>query len=365
MKQVLIIVLLLIPSHLMAKRGYDYTPVLIHLNKEKQDDTIGFNLVEHLPAIIHKRIMSGEVVLWGSPLKKIEISVSRLQQLEEESGTKFLENDDIFINEYWKLFRKKFEFHVAGFTFFNRSESGQRVSYGFIDADDIKSVLSTVIIPCNVNGNTNLCYWDAILSKRYYFDLVKFGKVDLIKNPEQSFLLKSQAFNCDKIKNNALILADKKEVSYTVLKSGGYSKNENFKIFEGLENFLMANRQEIFYLAPPGTFSHLNHKLVFTVDKIEISEMWTRNENGEIGTEMSSMTLTVNGVKLKTIEEKDLEAFDFLIQFKPFKEHIKNKSYEYIITQVNSQEIMGYQAEEVQSALHSDPWHLILFKKSK
>lgn len=365
MRLKLVIVTLLFAFGASAKRGYDYTPVLIHLNKDKQHDTVGFNLVEHLPEVIHKRILSGEVTLWGSPLKKIKISVDRLAQLEAESGTKFLENNDLFINEYWKLFRKQFEFHVTGFTFFNRSEDGKPVNYGFVDADDIKSVLASLIIPCNANGVRNLSYWDAILSKRYHFDLVKFGKVDFAKSPERSIKLKHQAFYCEKIKHNALVLDDEKHVFSSILKSGKYSKNQNYKIYEGLEKFLNENKQELFNLAEEGMFNHLDPNLTFRVDQIDIIELWDKSKDGKITRKLVAMTLVVNGKKLKTMNSSDLKALDFLIEFKPFVEYIQSEDYEFIITRVNTQDIIGFQAKGVQQALETKPWHLILYHKNE
>jgi len=357
---------MLVSAQFVALAGYDYTPVLIHLNKEKQHDTVGFNLVEHLPAVIYKRIMDGSVPLWGSPLKKIKISVERLKQIEEESNTSFLENDNIFINEYWKLFRKNFEFHVTGFTFFNRSETGVKVNYGFVDADDIKGVLNSLVIPCNANGNRMLSYWEAILSKRYHFSLVKFGKVDFVKKPRKSIELKQEAFECEKIKHNALILPDEKMVFSKIVKSGQYSKNKNYVIFTALEKYFNENIQEFLNIAPEGKFSHLDKNLKVKIDGIELVENWTRDElTGVILTETIALTIYANGVKLQTLKKSDIENLSFLIEFKAFADYLQDKSYEYIITRINSEDIMGYKAKEVQQALESKPWHLISYDKTE
>lgn len=366
MRRIVIIFVLLAGLSISAKAGqagYDYTPVLIHLNKDKQHDTVGFNLVEHLPEVIYKRIQDGSVPLWGSPLKKVRISIERLAQLEEQSGTKFLDNDDIFINEYWRLFRRDFEFHVTGFTFFNRSEDGEQVNYGFVDAEDIKGALNSLIIPCNANGNRMLTYWEAIRSKRYHFNLVKFGKVDFVKKPERSIELKHQAFECEKIRNNALQLEDEKIVFSSILKSGQYSKNKNFAIYNGLEKYFNENLPEFLNLAPEGKFSHLDKNLKVNIEEIQIVEHWNRDrKTGQVSTNAIAMTIVANGVTLKTLKQTDISNLEFLIEFKSFKDYLKDKSYEYIITRVNTEEIMGYKAKEVQNALETGPWHLISFE---
>jgi hypothetical protein len=132
-------------------RTYTEVPALIHLVKNEQEDTNGFNLVEYLPQLIYQKINEGKVTLWDSPKKQLSISSSALKNIENNNNVSFARTQHLFINELWTSSRRRTEFVIVGFSFLSESAKG-KVSFGYVDIQDVLGLLSTELIPCNVNG---------------------------------------------------------------------------------------------------------------------------------------------------------------------------------------------------------------------
>ncbi|MFT5724509.1 MAG: hypothetical protein ACI9JN_001628, partial [Bacteroidia bacterium] len=221
--------------------GFDYTPTIIQINKHKQNDTVGFNLVDGVYKLFYKYILDETIKLWDSPAKKAQISPKALQLMEKQNELEFRSCDDLFLYEYWKLYKKDFEFQVLGFSFFSRNSKKEKINFGYIDAGDVQEMLNQVVIATNINGSTNLTYWQAIMSKKYQFNIAKFGNVDLVKNPSMAFDIKNNIFSSKKIKTNCYVITPTKEIEYFV-HPGIDSNTGSYWLCHAIEAYYRANR---------------------------------------------------------------------------------------------------------------------------
>lgn len=352
-------------SHLPSKAaGFDYTPAIIQINKHKQNDTVGFNIVEGCYKLFYKYILDETVKLWDSPAKKMQISPKALQALEVQNDLEFREVEDLFIYEYWKLYKKDFEFQVLGFSFFARNKDNQKVNFGYIDAADVQALLSQVVIPTNINGSMNLSYWHAVMSKQYFFNIAKFGNVDLVKNPSAAFDIKNDIFNSKKIRTNCYVITPTKEVEYFVL-PGLDSASGNFWICNAIESYYNLNRNEYFNETPTPAISYLDIDTKLRVTRVDVSEVWVRGDKNQITYTPQKIRIYINEMPMPEMSISELNAKSVLVQFKPIVEFLKEKEFKYTLKRVNYEAIYGYEADEIKSALYTKDWNKIHYTPPK
>jgi len=338
--------------------GFDYTPTIIQLNKNHQGDTVGFSLVDNIYHLFYKQILDEKVTLWESPAKQIKISPNALQLIESENKIAFRECENLFINEYWKLYKKNFEFQILGFSFYSRKADKTKVNFGYIDANDVKLVLSSTPIPTNINGPINLSYWQALMSKHYHFNIVKFGNVDLAKNPTYAFDLKSKVFESSKIKSNKYDIPDVKEIEYFVL-PGLDSLSSGYLLCQSIEMYFEEHRNQYFNMTQVPVTSHLDVNTDLVVSRVEITEVWERNADNEITFVPQSVRIFINNTAMPELTMEELARMQLLVEFRPFEEYIKDKEFKYNIKRVNYEPIYGYEANSVKSALFNKAWNKI------
>lgn len=338
--------------------GFDYTPTIIQLNKNHQGDTVGFNLVENIYRLFYKQILDEKVTLWESPAKQVKISPNALQLIESENEIAFRECENLFINEYWKLYKKSFEFQILGFSFYSRKADKTKVNFGYIDANDVKLVLSSTPIPTNINGPINLSYWQALMSKHYHFNIVKFGNVDLAKNPTFAFDLKSKVFESPKIKTNKYEIPDVKEVEYFVL-PGLDSLSSGYLLCQAIEMYFEEHRNQYFNMTSVPVTSHLDLNTDLVVTRVEITEVWERKEDNEIAFVPQSVRIFINNTAMPELTMEGISDMKLLVEFRPIAEYIKDKEFKYNIKRVNYEPIYGYEAESVKQALFNNAWNKI------
>ncbi|MBO6515851.1 MAG: hypothetical protein JJ975_04800 [Bacteroidia bacterium] len=343
-----------------AAAGYDYTPAIIQLNRNQQNDTVGFNLVKDLYKVFYKNIINQTVTLWDSPAKKTKIKPNALQLIESQNDLKFRECADLFIYEYWKLYKKDFEFQVLGFSFYSRSEDNKKVNFGYVDASDVQSLLSSMVIPTNINGSTNLSYWHAIMSKTYNFNLVKFGNVDLVKNPSVAFDLKDQVFGAKKIRTNQYVITPSKEIEYFVIPGRDTTTSAHW-LCKSVELYFQQNRNEYFNRTKAPSISYLDIHAPLKVTRVEVSEIWQKNSKTEIAYTPHSVRIFVNDKPMPEMSIQEINQMQLLVQFRPFTEYLKEKEFKFNIKRVNYEPIYGYQADEIKTALYSKDWNKIQY----
>lgn len=336
--------------------GFETTPALIHVNKQQQNDTVGFNLVTDVYALLYKNIIDGSIPLYGSPAKKVTIKPNALQALENEHGVRFKECNDLFIYEFWKLYKKEFEFQIFGLSFFTRNEQKERVNFGYVDVADIRSLFSRVVIPSNINGCSNLTYWQALMSKQYHFNIAKFGNSDFQKDPTKAFDLKEELFFGKKIKSNKHIITPTKDIEYYVY-PGIDTSSANYLLCHSVENFFNSNRHVYYNNTQTPAVSYLDINTRLQVTRIEVSETWTRNQNFQITYTPQQIKIYLNDVAMPTMALSQLEALGILVQFKPMSEYLREKEFKYTIKRVNNEPIYAFEADEIKTSLYSKDWN--------
>lgn len=361
MKYLALSTIILLSFATMSLAGYVSTPAIVQVPKNGQHDSVGFNIVKELPAILYKRILEQEINLYTTPLKDKKRSPEEFMKLEEETGTLFMMMDDLFLDEDWKLQNKKFEFHIRGIFCLNRSKDGQQVNYGYLDLSEIEVILKSLIIPTNSNGSKNLTFWDALHSKRYYFNLVKFGDEDFNKNPERSFELRHEAFTTSR-STNALVLPEVKEVEIA-LDSVDFNEDKmNSKLYEALSSYFLQNPQEYYNQGGDRYDDFLNRKVPLEITRIVVSETWRRTDKG-IQYQLNQITIYINGHALQPLNVSEIRKMGLLVNFTPLEEFLEEKNFFFTILRINEQKVYPHQAGSALNALLTGSWNQIIIEK--
>ncbi len=358
-KALLIIVSLLF-SDMVFGKGFDYTPTIIQVNKHNQNDTVGFNLVESSYALFYEKIVSEKITLWDSPAKKVKISSGAFLKMEAQNGIRFVESEDLFIYEYWRLYKKKFESEIIGFSFFSRNQSNEKFNFGYIDALEVKTLLSSKIIPATINGSSNITFWQALNSKVYQFNIAKFGTLDLVKNPSKAFEIKEQIFNSPKIKTNQYIIQPAKDIEYFVYPSVDNTTG-SYWLCQSIQTFYQNNRSV--YAAESESEISQTDSSELIVTRVDVTETWLKDECGVITYVPNLIQVFINGKPLKRIPISYMEHKQILVQFKPLHEFIRDKNFKYTIKRINSEPIYAHEAEDIAIALPEKPWNKIKYKE--
>lgn len=353
----ILFVFLLIWGGIANAASYDPTPVLLQVSKFNQPDSLGFSLVDQLTGMVYRKIALDQITLWDSPAKKLKISKVALNLMETQNNVSFLDNEDIFLYEFWKLNHHDFEFQIFGISFFRRLPNGEKVNFGYIDVEEALGVLTKEIIPTGSNGTAHLNFWTALNCKQYQFQVVKFGNKDLTSNPAKSFNLRDEVFSNPKMKTNALPLAQIKEIEFSIYP--GFTPSDlNYWIFQSLDNYFSENRHEYFNLTSEPVISHFDMKTVLKVTKIETVEIWEKKDR-EIHYGSKLFRIYVNNQPLKDLTTDDLDKLGLLVQFKPLTEAIREKNYEFTLKRINDEIVPAYLNKPYQNALLHADWNKI------
>ena len=329
--------------------AYRDKPVLTHLNENEQRDTFGFNLVKSLPKLVYSLVKDNKVKLWDSPQKTIQITFSTLSNIERSSNTLFIETKDLFFNEVWSSTRKKTTFNIIGFSFINKNEKGNSVSYGFIDMEDIFTVLVDSIIPTNANGSFNISYLDALYSRNYHFNVVQFGNSTFKNDLSKSLQVKEKAFTNKRIINK-VTLPTAKRVVYEVLNT---EKSEAF--YKAMQGFLNDNPEFFFNNGGNKIFTHLLPNLNFSISKIEITEVWDK-VNGLTTYNPQFIQLYFNNIPLPPIAVEEFTKYRLKIAFQDVKSALRIKDFNYILQKINHDEIPPTQSGKYIRAFENYFW---------
>ena len=334
--------------------GFDYTPVLVHLNKANQHDTIGFNLVEEIPQLFYRRILNNEVTLWDSPNKQAKISAESLLAIERSTSTSFLNIKDLFLNEIWRHFKREFEFNIVGFTLMNSSEGGQKIVYGFIDAEEVKVLLKSFIIPTNANGAAELTFWDALYSANYAFNIVQFGKNTFQKNMMESIELQNELFRNPKIKSNQVTIKEQKELHYYMLPN----HDKNTYLFASLNEYLNNNKEFFFNYGGAEIYSPFDLSTNITISKIEVVELIEKINQFQKPL-IKKIIIYVNGKPLNALNATSLEKIETYIDFKSVSDYLYSHQNFIILTKINNQDVPPLFSSYYLQAFKNGAWNKI------
>ena len=187
--------------------SYQNKTVLLYLDYSEQNDTIGFNLVAEINPYIYDLILAEKIILWDSPAKKIKINKATLLSLERSNATTFKGSKDLFINEYWSSEKNTSYFNVIGFSFTNKNNQNEKISFGFIDYNEVKPFLQKRKIK-QINENS---YWDisldeALQSGRFYAHLIQFGTEQFAKTDAKAKLIWNKIYKAELFKYSIILL---------------------------------------------------------------------------------------------------------------------------------------------------------------
>ena len=337
-------------------KGYDSMPVLLHLSDAKQHDSIGFNLVRSIPELLYPKLLTGDLALWENASKKSVVGGVKLAALEKLATRPFVRSEDVFIHEYWRIFKKNFTFELQGFTFSGTNKAGGKINYGFVDAQDIIDLLKTESIYTNASGTSKLSYWDALQSKTYNFNLVQFGQDDFKRNAQFSAMLQYQAIHDPKILREIIELENTKTMRYKVLSPSINSNKENKNVYRVLEDYINKNKQIVLNAAKTGHFSKIMFEK-WKVDNITISEKWSKYKSIAFQ-ELLEMEFFIDKHSVR-ITKKQLEEMGVKINMQGLDEYLSEKRFSFLLEQINDQEILPQQSEQYYEALLNNKWNNI------
>lgn len=349
-----IFVFLLSCTELQAAKTYTEVPVLIHLSRAEQEDTNGFNLVEHLPSLVYKHILAGDIKLWDSPKKQIAISPEALKNIEESNNVSFVRTQNLFINELWTSSRRRTEFVIVGISFLSESQKG-KVSFGYVDLVEVLPIFGRELIPTNVNGPAMLTYVDALYSRRYIFNVMQFGTKDFSVNPSASFEVKKDAFYSRKKVMGIYKIPATKMITYVIEKNIAEINDPGTDCMHSIEKYLNENKEVLFNIGGDKYFDYHRKNLEITVTRIEITEIWEKKGN-QIVYKPYQVRIFANNKPLNTIPFEEVARWQLLINFKTLEDILMEKSFQFSIYKINRDLIAYTESNLYLKALREYKW---------
>jgi len=349
--------ILIVKLPVMAISSFGPTNVLLKLSKQKQDDTIGYNLVLELPKLLYPKIMDGSVILWDSPSKTTKISAEGLKELEKTNGIYFDFSENLFIEEVWTLSKRAIETKTLGFTFKGNTENGL-ITFGFIDYNDIFSLLQNTFIPSNANGFSNTGYIEAIKGKHFNYEILQFGQDNFTNDESRASELKNQLFNNPSIKkyNSPVGVAKYKSIGYEI----EHNENENNDaLFNSLTEYFKENIEQFMNLGGYQIISLLDKEPKINITKIIVWEEY-KMQNGIISSEIKNIQMVVNGKKMLATDIKNIRKIEALVKSKPLDIFIQEKVYDLTVDFINDEEIKNQDGFEIIRKLNEGQWKNLL-----
>ncbi|MBI1221733.1 MAG: hypothetical protein GC180_03930 [Bacteroidetes bacterium] len=340
--------------------AYRDIPTMIYLNSEEQADTIGYNLVKGMCELLYPKILDGSVPLYVSPAKELKIDRASLLALENSSGTRFDACPELFIYEYWSSNRKSTSFRIHGFSFVNKNQLGQKVAYGFIDLNDIDSLLRRVNITTTANGSFEVSFQNVLMSRHYTYHLVHMGEENFQSNPALSVKLKREAFQSGKAIPDLMPIPARKQFAYQVLKKK-YTTDIDWsnQLLEAIETVLKEN-PELFLNYGGTRYDSFPSKAFFIpeVKGLLVEEIWVKS-NHQVRLESAKIKITFAQGDMLWMELNELEKYNLVLHFQSLRDILVNKPFAYDLFQVNDQAVDPEKGSLYFDALRKAPWNQI------
>lgn len=339
----------------------DEIPVLLMLRRSEQVDTSGCNFVEQVTALVYKEIIENRVKLWDSQQKEIQITGSTLKEIEKNSGVSFLNQETIFMYELWENNKKEIVSKTLGFSFVNRSNSDDEVSFGYVDFKDLNEIFMKNRINTNANGVYSSTYTTYLLSKNFAYNIVQFAGKQVKSLGESDEIKKSFL---GKLRFNTSLLGyypPDKLVSYLIdtFSEGTDQKSVNSRnLVKAIEEYFLANQEIFFNMGGDRITSHIQRNKI-KVTRIEVNEMW-RKVNGELQFEPKSMLIFVNDSALNEMSPHAIADMEITINETNLTNFLKEKSFNMIITKINSQSIRRQDSYLYYKGLMTAEWNRVI-----
>jgi hypothetical protein len=352
----LVVSLISCQSAYKLPKSYDVTPVMLHLAANKQSDSVGFNLVRAIPELLYPKLLTGDLALWVDSDKKTVVGSQQFSQLERRAVNPFVSGDDLFIHEYWQIFKKNFNFGIQGFSFLGKDKSGKAINYGYVDINDIINLLKTELIPCNASGSANLTYWDALQTKTYQFNLIQFGNNDFKTSPKLSSALQYQALHSPDIHRKLAKVEPTKTIVYKILSPSINSNPENKTFYTILTEYVNNNKQTILNASKSDYFQSILF-VPWKIDNVTVTESWSKYKHIPFQ-ELKEVELFIEKHAI-ILNAKQLEELGVRINLQILEEYLSEKRFGFLLEKINNQEIQPQQSEAYYAALNTKPWNKI------
>lgn len=340
----------------LIPKSYDTTPVLLHAASAKQADSIGFNIVRGISELLYPRILTGDLPLWENSEKRLVVGPTQMLKMEKKAISPFVSGSDLFIHEYWQLFKRNFDFTVQGFSFTAKGKDGLTINYGYIDVKDVIGLLKSENIETNLNGPSNLTYWNALRSNTFNFNLVQFGDNNFKSNPRVSTALQYQALYDSRVFREFYELENTKRITYRVLPPAINSNKENKAFYQSIEKYVNENKQTILNAGGDAYFSHIVFQ-PWKVENITVKESWGQYKNIPIqNLDEIELFIDKHAISLTVDQLREMSA---QVNLQGLEEYLSEKRFDFLLEEINDQEIQPQKSEELYNALLSKPWNKI------
>jgi hypothetical protein len=340
---------------LFASFAHAQVPVMLHLSRSLQSDTLDTNLPAELTVLVHPLIMKGEVTLWSSQKKQMKISPSGLQDLEKQTEMDFGSATDIFIYETWKTNNKSNKIEIEGISFTAKTPRGNEVHFGFVKYKNLLPHLKNKI-NVNVNGSYTTTYEDILNYKMFNYNVVQYDD-KVIGTREQSNNIINAGITTKELNYQSKISPVKK-IKYEVIKvpasEDKLEKNSQLLLF-GLENFLSENLEIFLNSAGNLTTEDINSQSIY-ITKIEVEELWEKNHDNQILYLPVSLIIYANDIILDAFPASIYQAWNVHINDKKLMDFIREKKFIFTINKINNQNISKNEAGLYEKALYNYDW---------
>ena len=356
------ILLIILSAELIAARATaGEIPVMLMIKRAEQADSTGCNFVEQITSLLYREITAGKVRLWDSPEKEIPISGSTLQEIEKGAGVKFEDQETIFIYEVWDSNKREIITKTVGISFFHKKETGEEVSFGFVDYADINELFMRTRINTNASGVYSATYTTYMLSKNFNYNFVQFAGKHVSSVTDSENLKKSYVKN---LPFNATLLGyypPDKFVSYLIdiYSDGKDDKSVMSKeMIKSIEDFFINNQEVFFNMGGDRITSHIQ-KNKTKITRIEATEIW-RKLGDKLQYELKTVTIFYNDSALNELNPRNLSEIKVDIDGKDLAAILNEKSFSLIITQINSQVIKRRDSYLYYKGLTTSPWNQVI-----
>jgi len=347
---------------LSAFAAGDVKPVMLFLSAKDQPDTLGYNLVTELPAMLYEALIDGRIPLWDSPEKQIQILPKSLKAIEESNDLSFAASPRLFILEKWTIEKKMLRCEPTGFYFSDRSAKGDEIAYGFVDYSDAELSLTSTAINTNANGSCFETFKYILLNHLYFYNVVQFGSKKITSFEESQRIKRQYAAS---LSEGLHPPPDTKKIVYAVEKPGAEEVSlsagaATYELLKMIEDFLNSNKEV--YLNFGGDkisdFRTVNGPQSIVVRSLEAEEIWTRNDTG-IDAQLIALTVNLENGTLAPFTPEDLWKLDIRTGEKSLNNLLKQKEFYFRILIINAEAISKEESPKYLKALQKFSWNQV------
>ncbi len=339
--------------------SFAQTPVLLRVVSSEQSDTLGCNFVKELTRIIYNEITANHVKLWDSPAKEIQITGATLLEIERSTETKFIDQEVIFVYEYWTHSGKILKSVTQGFSFSQKNKAGEDVSYGYIDYKDVQDAFLGVRVNSNANGTFSASISNYINTKEYAYDILQFNG-EVVSGVKESQKIKTDFIGTNQFNPSyfTAIEIPQKLVTYSINFANSIESKKLLggkQLANAIQNYLIENTEVFYNLGGDQVISHLQQKK-WSITNLIVKEIWKKSNN-EISYAPVSILIYVNDSALSEIPYRDMVKMDIQLNGVSWIELLKEKNFQLMITRINAQDIARTEAYLYLKAFQNAEWN--------